>query len=161
MAVVGSASVQEHDTSPKALPDHPSASTGPFTLGSMDNHATADAINTAYEEAVHFRPNTFSVPQGSAGKAFISQLSRYLSCFGDAGPYESQAIKIAMVFQQLLYKNLTNLCPILLPSVCNSALITGTKVTCTIYFTSVVLFNISSNIHHRQATRQMPRYLRI
>ena len=90
----------------KAPPDHPSASTGPFTLGSMDNHATADAINTAYEETVHFRPNTFSVPQGSAGKAFISQVSCYQACFGDAGPYESQAIKIAMVFQQLpLQKN--------------------------------------------------------
>ena len=84
------------------LPHHSPAATGAFTLGTMDSQTTAATINAAYEEAVHFRPNTFNVPHGSSGKAFVAQLSVYLQGFGDSGPFEGQALRIAMVFQQLL-----------------------------------------------------------
>ena len=62
--VEGHTSIQEQGTGPKQLPDRPSASTGPFTLGSADNHATADAINAAYEETAfqtkHFQSATWN-----------------------------------------------------------------------------------------------------
>ena len=47
------------------LLDHPAASTGPFTLGSIESHAKPALISAAHVKAVHFRPNTFNVPQAS------------------------------------------------------------------------------------------------
>ena len=76
--------------------------TGRFTLGCLSEEDTAAAISSVYEEAVHFKPNAFLVPNGSVGRKFVRQLSEYLACFGNAGSYQGQALKIAMVFQQLL-----------------------------------------------------------
>ena len=68
----------------------------------MTAEESARVINSAYDEAVHFRPNTFDVPNGSGGKEFVNLLSQYLLVFGNAGTYQGQALKIAMLFQMLL-----------------------------------------------------------
>ena len=59
-------------------------------------------IQNTYDELVHFRPNASQVPTGGVGNSFVTQLTTYLSCFGRARPYEGIAIKVAMVYQQLL-----------------------------------------------------------
>ena len=84
------------------LPEYATVQLDRFTLGSLGGEAGSSAINDAYAEAVHYRPNAFEVPNGSAGRAFVAQLSKYLLCFGNAGSFEGQALKVAMVFQQLL-----------------------------------------------------------
>ncbi|XP_065177350.1 uncharacterized protein LOC135808131 [Sycon ciliatum] len=73
-----------------------------FVLGTMTAEECANAINRTYDEAVHFRPNAFDVLSGGVGKDFVNQLSQYLLVFGNAGPFEGQALKVAMVFQLLL-----------------------------------------------------------
>ena len=84
------------------LPEYATVQLDRFTLGPLGGEAGSSAINDAYAEAVHYRPNAFEVPNGSAGRAFVAQLSKYLLCFGNAGSFEGQALKVAMVFQQLL-----------------------------------------------------------
>ena len=47
----------------------------------------------------------------------MSQLSRYLSCFGNAGTHDGLATKVAMVFQQLLLQKPHTPTPISLSSI--------------------------------------------
>ena len=83
------------------LPPYTDAPYCNLALGTMIEEECAAAINSAYDEAVHNRSNTLIVCKGSTGKCFVCQLSKYLWVFSDAGPYEGQAIKAAIVFQQL------------------------------------------------------------
>ena len=99
------------------LPDYTTSRKVGFRLGDLEEAASEAAITEAYDEAVHFRPNAFSPPRGSVGKAFVSQLSRYLSCFGNAGTYDGLAMKVAMVFQQLLLQKPHTPTPISLSSI--------------------------------------------
>ncbi len=73
-----------------------------FTLGTMEEEETARVIDSAYDEVVHFRPNAFNLPNGSVSREFVSQLSQYFLVFGKTGPFEVQALKVAMLFQMLL-----------------------------------------------------------
>ena len=73
-----------------------------FALGTMTAEESARVINSTYDEAVHFRPNAFDVPNGSGGKEFVNLLSQYLLVFGNADMYQGQALKVAMLFQMLL-----------------------------------------------------------
>ena len=84
------------------LPEYAEVLRVNFALGTMTAEESARVINSAYDEAVHFRPNTFDVPNGSGGKEFVNLLSQYLLVFGNAGTYQGQALKIAMLFQMLL-----------------------------------------------------------
>ena len=94
--------VGEPEANPRALPQYRRAAAVSFTLGTMAAEETAHVINSAYGEAVHYRPNAFDVPRGSTGEAFVTQLSRYLHVFGNGRTYEDQALKIEMVYQLLL-----------------------------------------------------------
>ena len=87
------------------LPTYIQAMKTGFALGTMSEAESEAAINAAHDEAVHFRSNAFNPPRGSVGKAFILQLSRYLACFGNAATFEGIALKVAMVFQQLMLQN--------------------------------------------------------
>eukprot|EP00117_Sycon_ciliatum_P033760 scpid33457/ scgid2782/ len=94
--------VGEPEANPRALPQLRRAAGVSFTLGTMTAEETAHVINSAYNEAIHYRPNAFDVPRGSTPEAFVTQLSRYLHVFGNGGTYEDQALKIGMVYQLLL-----------------------------------------------------------
>ena len=63
--------------------------------------AVDTAVSTVWD-VVQDISHAFEVPNGSAGRAFVAQLSKYLLCFGNAGSFEGQALKVAMVFQQML-----------------------------------------------------------
>ena len=73
-----------------------------FTLGTTTAEDCATAIDNAYNEAVHFRPNAFDVPSGSVGKEFVQLLSQYLLAFGNGSSFRCQGFKVAMLFQMLL-----------------------------------------------------------
>eukprot|EP00117_Sycon_ciliatum_P033672 scpid90746/ scgid25865/ len=84
------------------LPQHTEATFDGFIINGLTNTCSIELIQNTYDELVHFRPNAFQVPTGGVGNSFVTQLTTYLSCFGRAGPYEGIAIKVAMVYQQLL-----------------------------------------------------------
>ena len=73
-----------------------------FTLGELTEADSIQAIHRAYQASVHFTPNTFSVPYGGVGRKFVSKLSKFYLCFGEAGSFASHAFSIAAVFQQLM-----------------------------------------------------------
>ena len=85
-----------------ALPEYPAMGPCRFNLGSLTGEVTVATIADSYNQAVHYRPNAFMVPSGNTGREFIKQLTKYLECFGHSRPYESHALKIAMVYQMLL-----------------------------------------------------------
>ena len=73
-----------------------------FQLGELTAEVTMASINSAYERCVHFLPNAFSVPNGNAGRRFISELASYYAYFGDGGAYDRDAFLIAAVYQMLM-----------------------------------------------------------
>ena len=58
------------------LPDPSPISDPFFLLGNVDSAVRIDHMNDAYDEIVHWRMNLFSVPFGSQGKCFITELAR-------------------------------------------------------------------------------------
>ena len=59
-------------------------------------HEFREAINTAYMEIVHWRPNLFMLPSGSIGKCFVRELSSLFNAFSISSAYEAFAITAAM-----------------------------------------------------------------
>ena len=71
-------------------------------IGDLDTDSSCQVINAAYAEALHFRPNLFSVPAGTAGEKYVTTIARLFQCFGDSAAGEGMAIKTSMVAAQLL-----------------------------------------------------------
>ena len=71
-------------------------------IGNFDLDSSRQVINAAYAEAVHFRPNLFSVPSGATGEKYVNIIARLYQCFGDAAAGEGVSIKVAMVATQVL-----------------------------------------------------------
>ena len=62
----------------------------------------SNAINDAYNQLVHWKPNLFRVPSGSNGKKFVSELARLFQAFADASALETVALKAAMTLPALV-----------------------------------------------------------
>ena len=54
-----------------------------FTWGTLNSEEAITAIDNAYNKAVHWRRNIFSVPSGQAGKKFVLELARLFRSFAD------------------------------------------------------------------------------
>ena len=93
------------------IPPYPAMSMSHFKLGVLGQDEAIAAISAAYRRLVELRPNTFDVPYGTSGREFIAQLSIYLECFAQGGPYEGHALMIAMVYQGLLLQKPYNCSP--------------------------------------------------
>ena len=65
-------------------------------------HEFQEAINAAYMEIVHWRPNLFMLPSGSVGKCFVKELSSLFNAFSTSSAYEAFAITAAMSMPALL-----------------------------------------------------------
>ena len=59
-------------------------------------------IEAAYEEAVHWRRNIFSVPSGKAGKMFVAELTRLYDAYATSSAMECVALRAASVLCMLL-----------------------------------------------------------
>ena len=59
-------------------------------------------INLAYNEAIHWRHNLFSVPVGKAGCRLVQELSRLFQSYSDCSALEGIAFKAAMLMPILL-----------------------------------------------------------
>ena len=60
------------------------------------------AIDDAYSQIVHWKPNLYRVPSGSSGKKFVSELARLFQAFADASALETIALKAAMTLPALV-----------------------------------------------------------
>ena len=58
----------------------------------------------AYDEAIHWRRNLFSVPVGRAGTQFVNELARLFQSFADGSALEGVALKAAMLLPILLFQ---------------------------------------------------------
>ena len=81
---------------------HVTAPRETFCLGNLTASETMTALSTTYDKCVHLAPNAFQVPRGNVGRRFITTLSSYFNCFGDAGSYADSALMVAAVFQMLM-----------------------------------------------------------
>ena len=59
-------------------------------------------LDSAYNEAVHWKNNLFKIPQGSAGKSFTAELSHLFSAFANGSALEQIALKAATVLPLLM-----------------------------------------------------------
>jgi hypothetical protein len=73
-------------------------------MGNLDSHTFIDRISSAYRDVVHWQRNLFSVPFGSVGKAFVSELARLFTECAEGTALESIAFKAAIVCCVLLLR---------------------------------------------------------
>ena len=59
-------------------------------------------ITAAYDEAIHWQCNVFSVPVGKAGTKFVQELARLFQFLADCSVLEGFALKAAMLIPTLL-----------------------------------------------------------
>ena len=86
----------DHQAAP--LPGYSSLSHFTFTWGSLDSADLIKLLDSTYTEVIHWRRNCFSVPNGKAGREFVSELARLYQAFGSASALESLALKATIVF---------------------------------------------------------------
>jgi len=60
------------------------------------------ALQTTYDEVVHWRKNCFKIPSGNAGKSLVDELSWLYSAFADASALECVALRATVVLPILV-----------------------------------------------------------
>ena len=73
-----------------------------FRWGEHTGQAIFDVVNSCYEEVVHWKPNLFLVPFGSAGTSFVKEVARLLQAFEDGSSLERISMKAISLMQILL-----------------------------------------------------------
>ena len=73
-----------------------------FTWGSHSSESFNHSLNATYAEVVHWKMNSFRVPQGSVGKSFVSELARLFNSFASGSALESIALQAATILPILL-----------------------------------------------------------
>ena len=61
-----------------------------------------ESMDEAYSEVIHWRKNTFQIPFGNAGKAFVAELSRLYKAYAEGSALEAIALKACTVMSILL-----------------------------------------------------------
>ena len=73
-----------------------------FRWKEVEGEEFVQAIESCYEEVVHWKRNLYKVPSGRAGKLFVHELTRMFQAYADASALESVALLAAMVMPALL-----------------------------------------------------------
>ena len=73
-----------------------------FRWGEHSGEAILDVINYSYEEVIHWKPNLFLVPFGSAGTSFVKEVARLFQAFADKSSLERVSMKAITLIQTLL-----------------------------------------------------------
>ena len=89
-------------TNSNNLPVFQPVSNPTFVWGSIDSASFTHMLDSAYNEAVHWKNNLFKIPQGNAGKSFTAELSRLFSAFATGSALEQIALKAATVLPLLM-----------------------------------------------------------
>ena len=92
--------------SPSIIPDLPPVqqpSEPAFSWGeTLPGEAVIQSLQKAYNEAVHWLPNIFTIPLGAVGKRFVDEATRLLRGFAEDSALESVSFLALMVMPQLL-----------------------------------------------------------
>ena len=84
------------------LPDFSTVLHQPFTWGHRSGTDFAKALDKVYGEVVHWKRNCFTVPNGRAGRDFVSELARLYQAYGSSSAMEPVSLKAVMVFPILM-----------------------------------------------------------
>ncbi len=84
------------------FPSYAQLSSACFKWGSIDGPTYQSAVNSAYNEIVHWRRNIFKVPSGKVGKSFVRELGRLFKAYAEGTTLESVALTAAMTLPSLL-----------------------------------------------------------
>ena len=84
-----------------SLPSFVATTLSDFTWHNSSGADLAILFDDLYSKIVHWRPNLFTVPTGSTGKAFVSELALLIQSF-DGAAIEPFALKVLMVMPALL-----------------------------------------------------------
>ena len=75
----------------------------PAAWHTLSGEEFATAIDSAYDQIVHWKSNLFKVPSGASGKRFVGELMRLFSAFATESMLEAIAIKVAMTMRWHCY----------------------------------------------------------
>ena len=85
------------------LPDFQPVVQPNFQWGNLDGSCFISELDKVYLEVIHWKKNSFAVPRGSAGKAFVlAELARLFRAVGEGSSLESVALKAIFVVYILL-----------------------------------------------------------
>ncbi|XP_065918834.1 uncharacterized protein [Dysidea avara] len=84
------------------LPDFQPVVQPNFQWGDLDGSCFISELDKVYLEVIHWKKNSFAVPRGSAGKAFVLELARLFRAVGEGSSLESVALKEIVVVCILL-----------------------------------------------------------
>ena len=70
--------------------------------GDLSGEEFMKAIDDAYSQVVHWRPNLFKIPSGACGKQFVVEITRLFNAFALENDLESIALKAAMTLPSLM-----------------------------------------------------------
>ena len=87
---------------PLELPVYQPVASPHFHWGPVDAAAFSLSLDSAYQEVVHWRKNSFDMPHGSAGKQFVAELAQLCRAVGEGSALESVALKAVFVACVLL-----------------------------------------------------------
>ena len=73
-----------------------------FSWGLLSSEEFTQSLNSAYSEAIHWKPNYFKIPYGNVGKAFTSELAKLYEAYGLSSAMEPIALKAATLMPILL-----------------------------------------------------------
>ena len=68
-----------------------------FKWDELDGKIFAEAVNSCYDEIVHWRRNIFKIPSGKTGKAFVREMTKLLTAFAEISALEGIALKTLMI----------------------------------------------------------------
>ena len=100
--VLSTGGVVAPSSSAAQLPPYCGMSAPSFMWGDVEGTDLVQRISVAYDIVVHWRRNLFLAPFGKVGKAFVQELARLFTAYGEGGALECVAIKAAMVMCSLL-----------------------------------------------------------
>ena len=86
----------------QTLPSFKSVSRMSSSWGDLSEDEFTKAIDSAYAQVVHWRPNLFKVPSGACGKQFVAELTRLFNAFALESDLEAIALKAAMTLPSLM-----------------------------------------------------------
>ena len=84
------------------LPSFVPASDSRFTWGECDSSTFIPLLDSVYQEVIHWKRNSFSIPRGNSGKAFVNELARLFSAFANGSALERVAFKATIVLPLLV-----------------------------------------------------------
>ena len=70
--------------------------------GDLSGEEFTKAIDDAYAQVIHWRPNLFKIPSGACGKQLVTELTCLFNAFVLDSEMESIALKAAMTLPALM-----------------------------------------------------------